>query len=264
MKLSKIFGIAGVPDGESATAYRWHSVFEWLLIPAALAVLVRWYLDIHGVEPGKLAYVMDWMIWALFVTETAVLTILTRKKLEYVTGNWINLVIIVAGFPVLWAGPVLAAGLRNIRLVLFALMLGGSTQVWRGVISRLQLGPLFALASLCIFAAGIFIDVFEPGIDGPMEGIWWAWVTVTTVGYGDVVPMTEMGRLFAGFVMLIGIAMVAILTAAISAHLIGQDEEEKSQQIHARLDSLDQRLIQLENTLERFIASLPQSEENNK
>lgn len=262
MKLSKLFGIAGVPDGESATAYRWHSVFEWLLIPAALAVLVRWYLDMHGVEPGPLASIMDWLIWALFVVETTVLTILTRNKKEYLSGNWINLVIIAAGFPMLWAGPVWAAGLRNVRLVLFVVMLGGSTQVWRGVISRLQLGPLFALASLCIFAAGIFIDVFEPGIDGPLEGIWWAWVTVTTVGYGDVVPVTEMGRLFAGFVMLIGIAMVAILTAAISAHLIGQDEEQKRQQVHARLDKLDERLSQLESTLERLAAALPNKETN--
>ena len=264
MKLSKLFGIAGVPEGESITAHRWHSVFEWLLIPAALAVLVRWYLDIHGVVPGKLAYLMDWMIWGLFVTETVVLTILTRNKLGYLTGNWINLVIIVAGFPLLWAGPVLAAGLRNIRLILFVLMLGGSTQVWRGVINRLQLGPLFALASLCIFAAGIFIDVFEPDIKGPLEGIWWAWVTVTTVGYGDVVPTTEMGRLFAGFVMLIGIAMVAILTAAISAHLIGQDEEEKSQQLHARLDSIDERMNKLESSLERLIEALPRSEGKNQ
>jgi voltage-gated potassium channel len=81
--------------------------------------------------------------------------------------------------------------------------------------------------------------------------LWWALQTVTTVGYGDVVPTSTGGRLIGGLVMLIGIAFVAVVTAAIAAALIesgrrrlGRDEEAKVadlvETLGARLDRLEQ------------------------
>jgi voltage-gated potassium channel Kch len=91
-------------------------------------------------------------------------------------------------------------------------------------------------------------------------GMWWAIQTVTTVGYGDVTPVSVAGRIVAAFVMLEGIALVAIVTAAITstfvaratalqeADLIAEEKKEEAR-AQARFDDLTERLDRLEKLL---------------
>jgi voltage-gated potassium channel len=90
-------------------------------------------------------------------------------------------------------------------------------------------------------------------------GMWWAIQTVTTVGYGDVTPAARSGRIVASFVMLEGIAFLAIITAAITSTFVARatkqfqadrgDELTELHRIEARFDELDQRLDRLEAAL---------------
>jgi voltage-gated potassium channel len=93
-------------------------------------------------------------------------------------------------------------------------------------------------------------------------GIWWAIQTVTTVVYGDVTPKGVSGRVVAGAVMLEGIALLAVVTAAVTSTFIQRAEqehalaEEKSdarerEQVEARFDSLDDRLQRIETELSK-------------
>ena len=91
--------------------------------------------------------------------------------------------------------------------------------------------------------------------------MWWAIQTVTTVGYGDVTPVDVDGRIIAAFVMLQGIAFLAIVTAAITSTFVARATEEHAggaeakdeltelQRIEARFDDLDRKLDRLEATL---------------
>jgi voltage-gated potassium channel len=91
------------------------------------------------------------------------------------------------------------------------------------------------------------------------DGMWWAMQTVTTVGYGDVTPQHWTGRLIACFVMLEGIAFLAIVTAAITSTFVARaskerearsaDEVTELQKIEARFDELDRKLDRLEAAL---------------
>jgi len=99
-----------------------------------------------------------------------------------------------------------------------------------------------------------------PGID---DALWWAASTVTTVGYGDVVPVSSSGRLVGGVLMFVGIACLALLTAiAASAIVIGQVRPEEQEielaerrieleegEILARLQDLARRMESLELAL---------------
>jgi len=99
-----------------------------------------------------------------------------------------------------------------------------------------------------------------PGVD---DALWWAASTVTTVGYGDVVPVTTAGRLVGGALMFVGIACLATLTAiAASAIVIGQVRPEEQEielaerrieleegEILARLHDLARRMESLELAL---------------
>jgi voltage-gated potassium channel Kch len=93
-------------------------------------------------------------------------------------------------------------------------------------------------------------------------GMWWAIQTVTTVGYGDVTPTHPSGRFVAAIVMLEGIAILAITTAAITSTFVARAQKERGlaeaaaeevqvEHLLARFDELSARLDRIESLLER-------------
>jgi voltage-gated potassium channel Kch len=115
-----------------------------------------------------------------------------------------------------------------------------------------------------VVASGVLMRVLDheeyPNI---WRGMWWSLQTVTTVGYGDVTPTRASGRIVAAFVMLEGIAFLAILVAAITSAFVARterqlDEEEAehdqsdAKHIDARFDDLTARLDRLEAMLARL------------
>ena len=114
---------------------------------------------------------------------------------------------------------------------------------------------------LIVIASGFLMRVLDhkeyPNI---FIGMWWAIQTVTTVGYGDVTPKAVAGRIVAAFVMLEAIALVAIVTAAITSTFVArathlqdvnaaQAEEQREADVDRRFDDLAQRLDRLETML---------------
>ncbi len=114
-----------------------------------------------------------------------------------------------------------------------------------------------------VVASGLLMRVLDhaeyPNI---WRGMWWALQTVTTVGYGDVTPTHASGRIVAAFVMLEGIAFLAILVAAITSTFVARAESEQQAEaeedkrgeegIDARFDDLAARLDRVERMLARL------------
>lgn len=86
-------------------------------------------------------------------------------------------------------------------------------------------------------------------------GMWWALQTVTTVGYGDVVPQDDVGRALASFLMLGGLAFLSVVTAVITSSFVArrqQDlQDDANDPVIARLDALATRLDGIEAELRR-------------
>jgi voltage-gated potassium channel len=85
------------------------------------------------------------------------------------------------------------------------------------------------------------------------DGLWWALQTVTTVGYGDLVPTSAAGRLLAALVMVIGIGFLTVITAAITSTFVEaarqRMEGSASSVLGAKLDQIDARLTAIERGL---------------
>lgn len=82
------------------------------------------------------------------------------------------------------------------------------------------------------------------------DGTWWAIVTVTTVGYGDVYPTSVSGRIVAIIVMLVGVGFLAVLTATIASFFVKADRNDETSTITATLARIEADLAALKTQLE--------------
>jgi voltage-gated potassium channel Kch len=110
------------------------------------------------------------------------------------------------------------------------------------------------ITGFVVFAGATLVRHADP-LNFPTywTGLWWAVTTVTTVGYGDVVPSTTGGRLVAVCLMFVGIGCFAFMTAvAASAIVIGEEQEIEREEriVLVRLDELNARLDRIETTLQ--------------
>jgi len=85
------------------------------------------------------------------------------------------------------------------------------------------------------------------------DAVWWALSTMTTVGYGDLVPVTTAGRLVAAVVMVVGVAVIGAVAAVVALAVAGRVAREEEQLLEAQAGALEQRL---ESHLARMEAQL--------
>jgi voltage-gated potassium channel len=90
--------------------------------------------------------------------------------------------------------------------------------------------------SLAVIAA-VLEQIVDSGINGFNNALWWAIVTVTTVGYGDIVPATTPGRLIGAALMLVGVSAIPIATSlVVSVFLTRLQARQREEEAHERAD----------------------------
>lgn len=254
--LAGFFGLSGVDSHENRRAIKAGRLFEWPMILIAFWIILEWYIDVKGMAPLLTLY-SDWIIWVFFVIEILVLSFLVDNKSAFLKSNWGGLVIIIWGLPWLWDVFPTAGGFRILRLLVLFSMLFSMSNSARKILSHNNLGTTLMVSFLVVVFAGTIMATVDPGIETPLDGIWWAWVTVTTVGYGDIVPVTTIGRVFAGFLILLGIALFSMLTASFSAFFLSESEDKltaKEIENSQKLEQLQEKISSLEDKIDELLA----------
>ncbi len=257
--LNSAIGLSGVAADETPRAQRWARFFEAPMILLAVWILVEWYVEAKGLYPHGVGVVTDWIIWLFFITETVTLTLMVRDKARYLRGNWMNILIIIMGIPILWGTETYAAGLRTLRMLIILPLLANTSSTVRRILMRNHLGTTLMITFLFTLMAGLLVAGIDPAIDTVWDGIWWAWVTVTTVGYGDIVPESAAGKVFGAVLILFGLGFFSLLTANFSAWFVAREEQELKEEEAAELDELgrmEKRLEAMERTLARIEGKL--------
>jgi voltage-gated potassium channel len=255
-RLNQLIGLAGVDDEERSVARGWGRRLEGPMLLLAVWILLQWYLSARGKEFSPLfELISNLVIWLFFVFETVLLASLCADKKAYLKANWMNVLIIVGGIPVLWGVYGYAGILRTLRLLLIVSLLFNVSNTMLGVLSRNHIGQVLALGLLFVLMSGILIAGIDPAVDTPWDGIWWAWVTVTTVGYGDIVPVSSIGRIFGAVLILMGVCLFSLLTAGFAAFFISEEEEvleEKEDVTIEQLALMLERIEQMEIRLQQL------------
>jgi len=124
-----------------------------------------------------------------------------------------------------------------------------------------HLVQVIVLALLMLTTAGAGFYWLEPNVHSYANGVWLAFTTVATVGYGDIVPSTPASKIFAVFIVLLGYAMFSIVTANIAALFVGEDEKMLERELHADIRTLSREVAALREELRSRDAIFAQMQE---
>ncbi len=124
--------------------------------------------------------------------------------------------------------------LRRLRLHMMAL---------RGLLTSV------ALALGVLGLGGLGFWWVDPQVQTLSEGLWLAFTTAATVGYGDMVPSTHASRVFAVLVVLVGLAVLSLVTASVAAMFVESDERRMEQHLLLELQALRAEVAQLRQDL---------------
>jgi len=159
----------------------------------------------------------NYSIWALFLIDYLVQLYLATNRRKFFGTHFIELFLVVVPF---------FRPLRGLRALLFTSKASFRTKKAYIKSIPILIAVTTILMILIMGAAVLEIERFAPGshITTPSDALWWALVTVTSVGYGDVYPVTTEGRLVAGVLIVFGIAMISALTASFAAWILADHE----------------------------------------
>jgi len=224
--IEKWFGLAGVGADENPRARWWWKCFRRMTSLVVLLLAVQWQLGVKGNLSVSGDVIFNWVIWGFFVIELFVLLTLVDNQLRLLRQNWMLLMVIISGIPLLLQYAPIVDFLRIVRPLLVVVLLIPWVDVCRESLSDNKLGTTLVSALIITLLSGIFLSGFDPGIASLWDGIWWAWVSVTTVGYGDVVPVSGLGRIFGALLILMGLVLFTVLIANFSAIFVGRGESK--------------------------------------
>ncbi len=227
MGLKAILGVAGVDPHENKLAVKVGNYFSYLVIIALVAIVVQLVVDFSTIERGDLW--LSILVWTIFAVELTVNTWLVNDKKRYLKTNWLNVAIIIFAFPWLPVENDWALALRILRLMLFLRVASDILYNIIQVLKHNNFGIVLGIASIFIVLAGAIFSVIEN--TDLSTGLWYALVTVTTVGYGDVVPITDKGQIFGALLIVLGVVLFSLVTANISAFLIGSTQRTTEKDI---------------------------------
>ncbi|MGW4029763.1 potassium channel family protein [Streptomyces sp. NPDC004838] len=205
-------------ESPDSTMWRWRRRTETPLFLASVLFLGCYGVGIlaEGLSQGwrNVLLAVTYAAWALFIVDYAVRWRLSGEGLSFVRRHPLDAVVVLLPL------------LRPLRVV----------QVYESVQHRRSGQPRLSLyarvityagmsAVLLGFAGALTVYAAERGAPGATirtfgDSVWWAWSTLTTVGYGDVTPVTFEGRLVASFMMAGGLALLGAVTGSFSSWLI--------------------------------------------
>ena len=133
-----------------------------------------------------------------------------------------------------------AMTVRLIRLLLLTKIIKKHFPQLSRILMTNNLNRVLVFTLVMIIIAAIPISYLEEDIHSVSEGIWWAIVTTTTVGYGDMAPATPLGRLIAILLMMIGIGCIGMITGSVASYLSSPTgEDEDKMYIKNKIDQLE-------------------------
>src|SRR5918999_4618876 len=211
----------------------------WLILLSVATVILESVREVRE-QYGELLYALEWLFTLLFTVEYVLRLMSVRRPLRYATSFFgvIDLLAIIPTYLSIFVpGSQYLLVIRILRLLRVFRLLKLSEYVAEADTLRLALRA--SRRKISVFISAVLLLVVIIGalmyvIEGEAHGftsiprsIYWAIVTMTTVGYGDLSPRTSLGQIVASIVMIIGYGIIAVPTGIVSVELAQAVREKK-------------------------------------
>jgi voltage-gated potassium channel len=208
---------------------RVHTPLEPVVLAATLALIPVLIVEASasgGWQAG--AFFVNWLIWGVFAFELGAILVVADRKRAALRSHWLDVAIVVLTIP-FW-GRLLSSlrFFRFFRLLRATTVISRALQAERRLTSTSTFRVVALLTLFLVVVAGAAQATFDANEFPSMwDGVWWAVVTATTVGYGDLYPTDVEGRIIGIVVMLLGIGFLSVLTATVSSQFIQNDTKSE-------------------------------------
>ena len=211
--------------------------------------------DVNGSASTVVVGVL-FALWVIMLVEYLVRLVVTPDTRGYLKRRWVEPATVVA--PVFQGWHIV--GIEKMSL----LVREGELRV-ESILRHHSLFRVLIAVAATIFLGAWLVLLFEERAKGSNihdypDALWWAIVTVTTVGYGDRYPITEGGRVVAVILMLIGIGLIGVLTATVASVFIKEHTDANKEEFKKGHADLGQQLSVISDRLgdvERRLGATP-------
>ena len=208
---------AHLPVRESYLAFIDRHEIAWELAFAFLAIA---YVIVGFADETPAITVVEYALTLVFVAEFASRFAAAHSRAGYLRGHWIDILALVPT----------TRGLRLLRLARLLRLVRAFAGVYRALSSLPAMAQHRGLALLLVAWAAVMVicslamyaaeNGVNAAVGSPLDALWWGIVTLTTVGYGDITPVTGEGRLAASILMLLGIGLFSAITAIVTSFML--------------------------------------------
>jgi voltage-gated potassium channel len=234
----------------------------WQITMLLLCVYVLGALFVDTVfrlppETSALLKHIDNFICLVFIGDFVFNVITAKSKLRYLKWGWIDLISSIPNIQILRWG-------RFARVIRILRILRGirSTKLILKFLFANRAKGTFASVVMISFVLVVFTSIAilncetspDSNIQSASDALWWSFVTITTVGYGDFYPTTLLGRIIAVVLMTAGVGLFGTFTAYVASSFLQQEEEEeekREESILLELKAIRERLVRLEGNTEQ-------------
>jgi voltage-gated potassium channel len=211
----------------------------WLVIAIVIGTT-----DLHGSASVALVGTL-FVLWALLLIEYLIRLVVSPDRRGYLRRRWVEPATVVV--PPLEGWHVV--GIEKMSLLVHE----GGLRVSAILKHHSLFRVLIAAAATLVLGAWLVLlfeaDAAGTNIHNFRDALWWAIVTVTTVGYGDRFPVTAGGRLVAVVLMLVGIGLIGVLTATVASVFVAEHTEANREEIKRGHASLGEQLAVISDRL---------------
>lgn len=235
---------------ERLSAYRWHVCYQIATVVLAVVSVILALADLLGASIVRAVWYvpLDTAILVLFAVDYVVRFVCATQKKVFFKQSIFDLIAIIpfnaifSLFRVFRIFRILRI-LKVIKLAKLARFIGAGGRLKVRVNGFLRTNGLIYIlylniASVLLGAIGIYLLEKGTTVQSYGDAIWWAFVTATTVGYGDIAPATPAGRCIAAVLMICGIGLISMLTGTIATYFTQKAaRSEKEERLSALRDA---------------------------
>ncbi|OKH83391.1 ion transporter [Mycobacterium sp. ST-F2] len=195
---------------------RWEHRAEWPLAAVAALFLAAYSIEVlvqpHGLV-ARLLTLVTWLAWAVFTADYLARLYLAPDRKQWFFRHLVDLAIVLLPL------------LRPLRLLRLVVLVGALQKAIGNAIRGKVIVYTISGAVLLVYVGALAVLEAERGAPDAHittfgQALWWAMTTITTVGYGDMYPVTTTGRVFAALLMIGGISLVGSITATIASWIV--------------------------------------------